>query len=203
VHWFSQAARTLVLTITTLVVFGVVLGVLADYSAVSPIFGITGVAGVLFICGSGVVTYDELKTPSTQRHRAMAIAVVLFVVGSVAVFPGAKSLLQNNRSSAEPAATPPAQPPPATTSSTVPTTTPVPTGTPVPADSGCPRPDPTDPALPSVDVQVVHWCKGEVRGPGGVVDAHNYQIKLRPRLVNNTTDKVRIEITTPAPSACS
>jgi hypothetical protein len=73
-----------------------------------------------------------------------------------------------------------------------------PSGLPISSTGGCPLPDPTDPSLPSVEVKVIYWCKGDVFTSDGQVDPKNFQIKLRPRLVNNTASPVSIYIKNPS-----
>ncbi|MEU4252443.1 hypothetical protein AB0F15_34075 [Amycolatopsis sp. NPDC026612] len=68
----------------------------------------------------------------------------------------------------------------------------------MPLNKDCPKPDPTDPSLPSVDLKVVYWCKGEVFTSDGRLDLTHYQIKLRPRIVNNTSSPITIAITKPS-----
>lgn len=63
----------------------------------------------------------------------------------------------------------------------------------------CPPPDPTDRQLPEVDICVVYWCKADVYDPEtGELLADQLQIKLRPRLINNSSEPVRIEIASPS-----
>ncbi|WP_433353329.1 hypothetical protein ACQPYV_22725 [Micromonospora saelicesensis] len=68
----------------------------------------------------------------------------------------------------------------------------------VSSGTGCPKPDPTDPSLPPVEVKVVYWCKGDVFTKKGEKDPANIQIKLRPRLVNNTSSSLSISIGKPS-----
>ncbi len=84
--------------------------------------------------------------------------------------------------------------------SSLPTATPTapPSGLPVSSAGGCPLPDPTDPSLPSVEVTVVYWCRADALTSDGQVDPKNLQVKLRPRLVNNTAHPISISIKNPS-----
>ncbi len=46
--------------------------------------------------------------------------------------------------------------------------------------------------LPDVQVCVVYWCKGTVYRPDGTEDHRHLQIKLRPRITNNSAQPVPI-----------
>ncbi|MFD7656456.1 hypothetical protein ACFV4N_21005 [Actinosynnema sp. NPDC059797] len=131
------------------------------------------------------------RRPPVDR-RQVAAGVVLLLLGAALTAPHALRVAAS--STAPPVAAP--EPSPAPTAEPSPAPSPTPSGVAVPRGS-CPLPDPTDPALPAVEVRVVYWCHGEVLTPGGV-DPLNYQIKVRPRLVNNTTGPMSVSIGNPS-----
>ena len=52
--------------------------------------------------------------------------------------------------------------------------------------------------LPDVQLNVVYWCKGEVFLPNGTWDKAHIQVKLRPRIINNSAHSITIGIGKPA-----
>lgn len=63
----------------------------------------------------------------------------------------------------------------------------------------CPPADPTDPALLPAEICVVYWCKGPVLDPDGQLVADQAQLKIRPRIINNSPDSLPIGIGNPSP----
>jgi hypothetical protein len=141
------------------------------------------------------------KRPPPRRLRAGALltAAVAAAAATVVLPPGPQ---------ATPPVTPPAaQPAPAATTGPTPAAPTTPT-TPPPPDpvvavpaGGCPDPDPSDPVLPDVEVCVVHWCQGPVldRATGAEVPGQR-QVKVRPRVLNNSTATLDLTLGGPQPA---
>ena len=189
--WGAIWKKGLVLTglaTTTLTVMAAGLGRLADILQV-----LQGGGWVLLLAvplgAVGWALLDGQRKSHKPDTRAIAFGVVLLLLAAIIAVPKAIDIAGS--SSDRPAAAPMTAP------STAPSS-PAPTGTPVPATTGCPLPDPTDPVIPPVDVRVLYWCHGDVYLPDGSVDSANYQIKVRPRLVNNTTTPMSISIDNPS-----
>lgn len=94
-----------------------------------------------------------------------------------------------------------ADPPRSTSSavSTAVTSQPAPTTTarvdgPLAMDNACGDLSPTDWVLPAYQLCVVNWCQGIVTLPSGQIDQSRMQIKLHPRIVNNTPEPLNISI---------
>jgi hypothetical protein len=63
----------------------------------------------------------------------------------------------------------------------------------------CPGIDPSDPVLPEAEVLVVFWCKGPVLDEDGNLVVDHVQLKIRPRIVNNSGQPLGIGILAPSP----
>jgi hypothetical protein len=61
----------------------------------------------------------------------------------------------------------------------------------------CNPPDPTDPVLPDVEICVVYWCKSPFLGADGIPVPGQSQVKIRPRIINNTSDSIDISLDAP------
>jgi hypothetical protein len=167
-------------------------------------FGSLGAAVAIVLAGGILLTSLSRKSHTPKRRKSMwTTGIVLISVAVITGVPvtiqalqpvapdiGAKSSEGSSKVGSAPnggSAEPPSS-----------TRTP-PSGVPIAPAQGCPLPDPTDPSLPSISVTVVYWCKGEVLKGDGSVDDQNYQIKLRPRLVNNTASTMDISLSKPSP----
>ncbi|MDX6585271.1 MAG: hypothetical protein QOI10_4455 [Solirubrobacterales bacterium] len=72
------------------------------------------------------------------------------------------------------------------------------TQVPVSATQLCRDPDPTDPALPNVEVCIIAWCRGTVLDSTGKPIKDQGQIKLRPRIINNASTPLSVSIERPS-----
>ncbi|MGY1618579.1 hypothetical protein ACI797_17720 [Geodermatophilus sp. SYSU D00691] len=61
----------------------------------------------------------------------------------------------------------------------------------------CNAPDPTDPVLPDVEICVVYWCKNPFLGADGLPVSGQSQVKIRPRIINNTSESIDISLHAP------
>ena len=170
------------------------LGALANFTAVLDRVGWTGVAAVAVTVFAVSWLTAQLRLAAAYRsRRQLGTAAVILVVGLVACVLTGTSLTTPKPPDAAGAAAGPGQ----SSASATPTSS-GPSASSVPSDKGCPMPDPTDPTLPAVDVHIVLWCTGDVETPEGT-DPANYQIKLRPRLINNTPGPIDISLSARAP----
>lgn len=62
-------------------------------------------------------------------------------------------------------------------------------------DHECGDLSPTAWALPAYQICVVNWCQGIVTNRDGTIDSGRVQIKLHPRIANNTSEPLDIAIT--------
>ncbi|WP_141751423.1 hypothetical protein [Rhodococcus sp. 1139] len=58
----------------------------------------------------------------------------------------------------------------------------------------CDKPNPSDVALPDVEICVTHWCQATFRREDGEVDEGQVQIKLRARIINNSNVPLDLSI---------
>lgn len=81
------------------------------------------------------------------------------------------------------------------------TTAPSPTPDPLfPLDPNtpCHSPSATTVQLPDVEICVAYWCVGKFHTPDGGWIEDRGQIKLRPRIINNSADPINIATVTPS-----
>lgn len=194
----GNALSLTIASTTTLIMMGVILGSMADTLAVLQAGGIIALATVPLLAIGIILILNEFKPGiQTRNRRHINIGTTLIVVAFAVLTPTLVKAATGSSSAQEPSQAPTAtftastSPPLASSSSQ-------PSGSPVPSTTGCPMPDPTDPALPPVEVRVIYWCHGDVLTSEGTVDTENYQIKVRPKLANNTNTSMTISINNPS-----
>lgn len=58
----------------------------------------------------------------------------------------------------------------------------------------CDTPNPSDVALPDIEICVTHWCQAIFRREDGEIDESQVQIKLRARIINNSDLPIDLSI---------
>ncbi|MCA1606248.1 MAG: hypothetical protein LC775_12430, partial [Acidobacteria bacterium] len=199
-----RASSQTILTVTSIIlgttvlaftIEGLLLGWMANTFAVYDKMGMIGLlATPLFSLGVALIVPQlKLKPESRNISRIKLGSGTAFVAAVLMVIAMARAVANTpDNSTANHAVAPPVSP--GSTTATPRT----PSGVPVPSNTGCPLPDPTDPQLPSVEIKVVYWCKGDVLIDDDQLDNENYQIKVRPRLVNNTASSMNISVSSPS-----
>ncbi|HZV26975.1 MAG TPA: hypothetical protein VFG00_11870, partial [Acidothermaceae bacterium] len=137
------------------------------------------------------------------------VGIPLAAIGDVPVVGGWLHLSEHNTSDAgpgTPAASPSLATPPA--GSVAPTSashaTPTPStkqalGEPISIADTCGPPTGLGaPALPTAQICVIYWCRGDVLTLADEVDPSNIQVKIRPRILNNSTAPLDISISRPS-----
>lgn len=61
-------------------------------------------------------------------------------------------------------------------------------------DGHCNPPNPSDWKIPDYELCVIAWCRGIVVFPNGSIDESRIQVKVRPRITNNTGSPVDVTI---------
>jgi len=182
-------------TILAFVIEGALLQWMANSFAVIDKLGIIGLlATLLFSLGTALITLQWKLKPEDRDISQIQWGSIIALV--TAIFIGLTMVKAVANTTGKSTATPSILPPASPGSTTA--APPAPSGVPVPSAAGCPLPDPTDPSLPSIEVKVVYWCKGDVFTSDDQIDSDNYQIKVRPRLINNTKSTMNISINSPS-----
>jgi hypothetical protein len=186
--------------------FGVIVGVWSSVDSLYAAHGVirtTGLlAAILFVL---VLLGCWAARPSVQRRIASIVALVLLVasVAVALVAPGEHSHKQPTALASAPQS---ASSSPSSASSNAPSTTPSSASSAATAVKGIsvPNPDECGPEaqvsvpLPSVQVCVYYWCRGDVFNLDGTESGSQAQIKIRPRLINNGASNLSIAITNPS-----
>jgi hypothetical protein len=186
----AHAAWLLGITLGALTLLWVVNGILSDAVSLFSVIGWEGLLSLpLFALGGSLIAEYLRATAAERRQRRVVVGVALVMVSASIVAPRLiEGMSANTRNQSNSSSIPL---PPQTTNL-------VPNGVPVDPLGPCPKPDPTDPRLPSAEVRVVYWCKGSVLAADGTLDKSQVQIKLRPRILNNTSEVIDTSISNPS-----
>jgi hypothetical protein len=159
---------------------------------------ITAVTAVLIgVTGWFIAVHREdlhkrkIKRGTIVGATAVALAISLVAVGVVVIEYWTKKEL----------VAPPLAGAATSTSASMTPTTDTPTQQPVDpltADGKCNPANPTDWKIPDYQLCVINWCQGIVVFPNGSVDESRIQIKLRPRIFNNTAKPLDVTIWKPS-----
>ena len=137
---------------------------------------------------SPVPRRSRLARIPVREHPIKAAAAVLAVIGivvsSIAIFYWRERSTAGASTPGSVIVTQPVGQPTSSTRRSGPTV----------LDNACANPNPSDRQLPPYELCVVNWCQGIVTFPDGSIDGSRIQIKLRPRIVNNTLNALDVSI---------
>lgn len=80
------------------------------------------------------------------------------------------------------------------TPATTPLTTTMPATGALTRDGHCNPPNPSDWKMPDYELCVIAWCRGIVIFPNGSIDESRIQVKVRPRITNNTGSPLDVTV---------
>lgn len=175
------------------VLLQVVALVIALYSDV----GGATVTGVVLCCFGTATLVRVIFGPGRQAWWIQLLAGIAAVTGIGLVIGGTMAPPAPDHPRVT-VTTPPPSPATATSPTPEATPTPDPPSRLISAGEPCLPPDPTDRILPEVEICVVYWCQGDVFLENGARVFDQRQIKVKPRLINNSTRAIRIAIDEPS-----
>ena len=170
----------------------------------------TSVVGVaVAIVAAGVSAFFAVHREDLRKHQisarslngaiALALVIVILAVCISIIQPwGGSSIAATAPPTSTGVTTTPTTASTVTTSSITTATSATSTFHPLVEDGQCSTPNASDKKVPDYLLCVMNWCQGDVFFPDGALDSTRIQIKLHPRVINNTSDTLDISIWKPA-----